>query len=92
MASESGSALGSDISEVSDLRGTLSLRGPALDRRSVGGKEISGGRERGETTGHIREERQVWKALDVGFKFLAHLCDPSEFLLEFLQKNQTKYA
>lgn len=53
---------------------------------SVGGEEVSSRRERGQTSGHIRQEGQVRETLDVGLELLPNLGHPRQFLFILLQK------
>lgn len=53
---------------------------------SVGGEEVSGGGERGQTTGHVGQEGEVRETLDVGLQLFPNLGHPRQFLLIFLQR------
>lgn len=57
---------------------------------SVGGEEVSGRGERGQTPGHIGQEREVRETLDVRFELFPHLGHPRQFLFIFLQRTIVK--
>lgn len=51
---------------------------------SVGGEEVSGRWERGQTPGHVGQEGEVREALDVGLELFPNLGHSRQFLLIFL--------
>lgn len=55
---------------------------------SVGGEEVSGRGERGQTPGHIGQEGEVWETLDVRLKLFPNLRHPRQFLLILLQRTR----
>lgn len=57
---------------------------------SVGGEEVSGRGEWGQTPGHIGQEGEVRETLDVGFQLFPHLGYPRQFLFIFLQRTIRK--
>ena len=55
---------------------------------SVGGEEVSGRGERGQTPGHVGQEGEVGETLDVGLQLFSDLGHSRQFLLILLLRTR----
>lgn len=55
---------------------------------SVGGEEVSGRGEWGQTPCHVGQERQIGETLDMGLQLFPNLGHPRQLLLVLLQRRR----